>query len=160
MKKCVYAGTFDPITVGHSDIILKAMKLFDEVIVAVAENPEKKTMFDLETRFKMVRKSCEGLKNVKVVCHSGMLYELIKKENAVASVRGIRNVADLEYENSMAFYNAKLIPECITVYIPCEKNLEFVSSSAVRQLIKFGVDFKDFVPKGVEEIISKKQIKK
>ena len=160
MKKCIFAGSFDPITIGHVDIINKATKLFDEVIVAVAENPEKQTMFDLQTRLETVQKGCEGISNVRVVCHQGMLYRLLKAENAVASVRGIRNGVDLDYENSMAFYNAKLIPECITVYIPCEKNLEFVSSSAVRQLIKFGVDFKDFVPKGVEEIISKKQIKK
>ena len=131
MKKCVFAGTFDPVTKGHDDIIAKCSKLFDEVVVALCINVKK-------------------YKNVKVVYHDGLLVDLMKKENAVYYVRGLRNGRDYEYENDINFVNASLMPELVTIYIPASVKSVQVSSTAVRELLEFNRDVKDFVP---EEII-------
>lgn len=146
MKKCVFAGTFDPVTKGHEEIIAKCSDLFDEVIVAICVNVNKTTMFSVEKRLEFLKKTCAKYKNVKVLYHKGLLVDLLQKEGAKYNVRGLRNGRDYEYENEMNFVNSELMPEIVTIYIPCcDLNVQ-VSSSIVRELLKFGRSADRYVP--------------
>ncbi len=146
MKKCVFAGTFDPITKGHEEIIKKSSEIFDEVVVALCINTTKKAMFSVEQRLGFLRKVCDKYKNVKAVYHDGLLVDLMKKEGAIFNVRGLRNGRDYDYENDMNYINSDLMPEIITVYIPCSAMNVQVSSTAVRELLSFGRDASAYVP--------------
>lgn len=146
MKKCVFAGTFDPVTKGHEEIISKCSELFDEVIVAICVNVNKTTMFSVEKRLEFLKKTCEKYKNVKVMYHEGLLVDLLLKEGAKYNVRGLRNGRDYEYENEMNFVNSELMPEIVTIYIPCSDLNVQVSSSVVRELLKFGRHADRYVP--------------
>ena len=152
MRKAVFAGTFDPVTSGHEEIIKKSACLFDELIVALCVNVTKKAMFSAEERLEFLKATCEKYKNVKVVYHEGLLVDLMKEHGAIYNVRGLRNGKDYDYENEMNFINADLMPEIVTVYLPCSvKNLS-VSSTAVRELLTFKKDVSKYLPK---EIVDK-----
>ena len=152
MKIAVFAGTFDPVTSGHEEIIKKSASLFDELIVALCVNVTKKAMFSVEERLEFLKSVCEKYKNVKVVYHEGLLVDLMKEKGAIYNVRGLRNGKDYDYENEMNFINADLMPEIVTVYLPCSaKNLS-VSSTAVRELLTFKKDVSKYLPK---EIVNK-----
>ena len=153
MRKCVYAGSFDPVTKGHEDIIRKAALTFDEVVVAICHNPDKRYAFSEELRVEMLEKTCKKYTNVRIVRHEGMLVDLLKKENTVYNVRGIRNATDLDYENEMRFYNENLMPEIITVYFPCEDKNAHISSSAVKQLLRLGKSADEFLPEEIKGIL-------
>ncbi|MBQ7642715.1 MAG: pantetheine-phosphate adenylyltransferase [Clostridia bacterium] len=153
MRKCVYAGSFDPVTKGHEDIIRKAALTFDEVVVAICHNPDKSYAFSEELRVEMLEKTCKKYTNVRIVRHEGMLVDLLKKENTVYNVRGIRNATDLDYENEMRFYNENLMPEIITVYFPCEDKNAHISSSAVKQLLRLGKSADEFLPEEIKGIL-------
>lgn len=155
MKKCVFAGTFDPVTKGHDDIIAKCSRLFDEVVVALCINVKKSAMFSVEKRLEMLEAVVKKYKNVKVVYHDGLLVDLMKKENAVYYVRGLRNGRDYEYENDINFVNASLMPELVTIYIPASVKSVQVSSTAVRELLGFNRDVKDFVPEEILPILKR-----
>ena len=146
MKKCLFAGTFDPITTGHTAVIEKAIKLFDEVVVAVCHNTAKKTYFPLEVRLKAVEDACRGYKNVKVMHYEGFVVDLMKSEGIEYNLRGIRNGADYEYETEMHRVNSYLYKGMTTLFLPCETENEKVSSTLVRELIRCGKDFSAFVP--------------
>ena len=146
MKKCVFAGTFDPVTKGHEEIIAKCSDLFDEVIVAICVNVNKTTMFSVEKRLEFLKKTCAKYKNVKDLYHEGLLVDLLQKEGAKYNVRGLRNGRDYEYENEMNFVNSELMPEIVTIYIPCSDLNVQVSSSVVRELLKFGRSADRYVP--------------
>ena len=105
----VFAGTFDPITIGHEEIIKKGSELFDSLVVAICINEEKSTMFGVETRLEMVKTICKKYKNCNVVYHSGMLVDLMKEIGAKYYIRGVRNIADFEYESKMHFFNKKSV---------------------------------------------------
>lgn len=152
MKIAVFAGTFDPVTSGHEEIIKKSACLFDELIVALCVNVTKRAMFSVEKRLEFLNAVCEKYKNVKVVYHEGLLVDLMKEKGAIYNVRGLRNGKDYDYENEMNFINADLMPEIVTVYLPCSaKNLS-VSSTAVRELLTFKKDVSKYLPK---EIVDK-----
>ena len=152
MRIAVFAGTFDPVTSGHEEIIKKSAVLFDELVVALCVNVTKKAMFSVEKRLEYLKDVCQKYKNVKVVYHEGLLVDLMKECGAVYNVRGLRNGKDYDYETEMNFINADLMPEIVTVYLPCSaKNLS-VSSTAVRELLTFGKDVSKYLPK---EIIDK-----
>ena len=153
MRKCVYAGSFDPVTKGHEDIIRKAALTFDEVVVAICHNPDKSYAFSEELRVEMLEKTCKKYTNVRIVRHEGMLVDLLKKENTVYNVRGVRNATDLDYENEMRFYNENLMPEIITVYFPCEDKNAHISSSAVKQLLRLGKSADEFLPEEIKGIL-------
>ena len=146
MKKCVFAGTFDPVTKGHEEIIAKCSGLFDEVIVAICVNVNKTTMFSVEKRLEFLKKTCAKYANVKVLYHEGLLVDLLLKEGAKYNVRGLRNGRDYEYENEMNFVNSELMPEIVTVYMPCSDLNVQVSSSVVRELLNFGRSADRYVP--------------
>ncbi|WP_187648381.1 pantetheine-phosphate adenylyltransferase [Nitrosophilus labii] len=151
MNKVIYPGTFDPLTNGHLDIIKRAAKLFDEVIVAVAESKEKKPMFDLQKRVKMAKKAVQNLKNVKVIFFDSLLVDLCEKEGANVIIRGLRAVSDFEYELQMGYANQSLKEDLETIYLMPNLKNAFVSSSVVRTILQFGGDVSHLVPKEILE---------
>lgn len=150
---CVFPGTFDPVTNGHVNMISRASKLFDKVYVAVLINSRKNTMFDKDQRIKMLKASVKGIDNVSVDSFDGLLVDYAKKVKADTILRGVRNAADFEYENEMYMINSELCSDIDTIFMPADKNLAHVSSSAVRELLYFGKDIKGFVPEGIREYI-------
>ena len=156
MKKCVFAGTFDPFTIGHYGTAEKCLALFDEVVIAVAENKAKKCMFTADERAEMIRKTFAGDKRVKVVVWSGAVVDLLKAENTRFYVRGIRNTVDLEYENADFYASRRLDEDMITLYLPAEQNTLHVSSTLVKNCIAFEKPFEEYVPRAVYQYIKEK----
>ncbi len=146
MKTAVFAGSFDPITKGHEDIVLQAMPLFDEIIIAIGVNIDKKYAFPLEKRIKWIENTFAEYPKVKVVSYQGLTVEFCKKMNAGFIIRGLRNTTDFEYESIIAEANKKLNPEVETVFFLANPNLRCVSSSVVRDIIKNGGDLTAFIP--------------
>lgn len=158
MKRAIYPGSFDPATKGHLDILKRAAKLFDEVIVVVMTNPKKKDThsFTVEERVEFLSRCTEGMDKVKVDSYGGLLAEYAKKVDAVAVVKGLRAVSDFEDEFQQSLTNKKLNPELETVFLTAEAENMFLSSSVVKQVCSLGGDISDFVPKEIcEDIINK-----
>ena len=138
-KIAVFAGSLDPFTVGHLDIVKRASALFDEVWVLLAVNASKRYMFSEETRLEMVRKAVENIPNVKVDSFDGLTVDFAKRVGAKFLVRGIRNAADVDYEQTVAWNNKILFPECETVFLSSAPEHLMVSSTVVRELLKAGI---------------------
>ena len=155
-KIAIVPGSFDPITYGHIDIIKRSAQLFDEVIVAILVNPDKKYLFTLEEREEMIIESIKDFKNVKVDSFSGLLVNYAKKVNSTVIVRGLRAVSDFEYEMQLTFMNKALDDNIETFYMMANKQYSFISSSIVKGVSGFGADLSKFVPKHVEERLEKK----
>ena len=155
MKKCVFAGTFDPPTKGHKKIVFDSLKIFDEVVVAILINPEKRTLFSVEERERLLQKLFEGEKRVKVISFDGAVVDLLERENTPFYVRGVRNTIDFEYENSNFFANKKLKGDIVTIYLPAAQEELHISSSLVRNSVKFKKDFADLIPKEIHGEINK-----
>jgi pantetheine-phosphate adenylyltransferase len=153
MKKCVFAGTFDPPTTGHEKIIADCQKIFDEVVVAILENTNKKTLFSLDERLWLLNKLYSGNKQIKVRAFGGAVVDLLEEEGTPFYVRGIRNTIDFEYENQNAFANKKLKDDIVTIYIPAEQGELQVSSTLVRNSAHFKKDYKDYLPTAIAEDI-------
>lgn len=136
----VYSGTFDPITLGHEDVIVRASHLFDHIIVAVARAHHKQTRFDLDQRMALVQASFRELPNIKVMPFDGLIMDFCKVQGACAVVRGIRNVSDFDYEAQMAGMNAKLLPSVETVFVLPQPQYQCISSTLVREISKLGGD--------------------
>ena len=154
-KKCVFSGTFDPPTLGHKEVIESALKLFDEVIVAVMVNPQKKPYFSKEEREKMLKLTCPS-DRVRIVFFEGTVAELLEKEGTNFYVRGIRNTVDFEYENANYFATKKLKADVVPVYLPCPQELLHVSSSMVKNSLLFKTPISEYVTREVEEFILQK----
>ena len=148
MKRALFPGSFDPITLGHHDIILRGIKLFDEVIVAVGINAEKKYMFSLEERIEFIEKSFEGESKVKVVSYEGLTVDFCKQVGAQFILRGLRNPADFEFEKAIAHTNRKL-SEIETVFLLTAARTSYISSSIVRDVIRNKGDYSVLVPDSV-----------
>lgn len=146
MKTAVFAGSFDPITKGHEDVVLQALKVFDEIIIAIGVNIDKKYAFPIEKRIKMIENTFAECPNVKVVSYDGLTVDLCKKMNAGFIIRGLRNTTDFEYESVIAEANKKLNPDVETVFFLADPALRCVSSTVVRDLIRHGADLSDFIP--------------
>lgn len=155
-KIAIVPGSFDPITYGHIDIIKRSAQLFDEVIVAILVNPDKKYLFTLEEREQMINESIKDFNNVKVDSFSGLLVNYAKKVNSTVIVRGLRAVSDFEYEMQLTFMNKALDDNIETFYMMANKQYSFISSSIVKGVSGFGADLSKFVPKHVEERLEKK----
>lgn len=148
MKKAIYPGTFDPITNGHLDVIKRALKIFDKLIIAVAKNDKKKPDYDLETRINLVKNATSGL-NVEVIGFDNLLVDFAKEQKIYTIVRGLRAVSDFEYELQMHYANAELNEEIDTIYLmPSLKNA-FISSSIVRSIKAHGGDISKLVPSSI-----------
>ena len=157
MKTALYPGTFDPITNGHFDIIERALKLFDKVVVAVAQNQEKKPMFDLDCRIEMVKLACEGLNGVEVVGFENLTVELAREVDAPILIRGLRAVSDFEYELQLGYLNRSLNHDIETIYLMPRLSNAFVSSSSVRALLKYDAKIEHIVPSSVAAYIKDKK---
>lgn len=155
MKTCVFAGTFDPPTLGHLTVVNKALKIFDGVTVALMINTAKTTLFTHEERLAMLNELFKNEKRVKVVSFDGTAVDLLKAENTPFYVRGVRDVIDFEYENRNAFASRKLDKDMITIYIPAEQDELHISSSLVRNSVAFKKQFKDYVPEQIYELVNK-----
>jgi pantetheine-phosphate adenylyltransferase len=151
----VYPGTFDPITLGHEDIVHRAADLFDEVIVAVAGSTSKSTLFTLEERVALAQ-SVFKADNVKVVGFSGLLMQFVQEQGAQMVIRGLRAASDFEYEFQLAGMNRKLYPKLETIFLTPAEQYMFVSSSLVREVARLGGDVHQFVSPAVEDAIFKK----
>ena len=149
MKKCVYAGSFDPPTSGHKDVIDKCLKIFDEAVVAIMVNPNKTSYLTLEERERLLKELYKDEKRVKVVVFSGAAVDLLEQENTPFYVRGVRNTVDFEYENADMFASKKLKEDMITIYIPAEQDKLHISSSLARSSVKFNKDLSQIVPKEI-----------
>lgn len=150
-KIAVYPGTFDPITYGHLDVIKRATKLFDELVVAVADSNRKGTVFSTDERFKMVKHLTKDLPNVKVTTFSGMIVDHVKSLDSHIIVRAIRTFSDFEYEFQMALANRKLESEVETIFIMSSEEMTFISSSLLKDAASLGGDMSHFVPEYVAE---------
>lgn len=146
MKKAIFAGSFDPITRGHEDIVLQALPLFDEIIIAIGVNIDKKYAFPLEKRIKWIENTFAEYPKVKVVSYQGLTVDLCKKMNAGFIIRGLRNTTDFEYESIIAEANKKLNPDVETVFFLSTPELRCVSSTVARDLVKNHADLTDFIP--------------
>lgn len=146
---CLYPGSFDPVTRGHMDIIARAANIFDQVVVGVLHNPDKRGCFPVEKRVEMLRKACAKLENVRIIAYGGLLAQLTREENIRVVVRGVRGVADLESETMMARINHQLNPDLETIFLPSSPENGEISASMVRQLAAFGADLSAYVPSEV-----------
>jgi len=146
-RVAVYAASFDPITNGHLDLIERAAKLFDEVVVAVATNVEKSGgTFPVDERLALIRDAVSGMKGVRVDTIEGLLVDYLRRIGARIVIRGLRALADFEYEFEMALMNSHMFPEIETVFLMTSERWFYVSASRVRELVKFGADISEFVP--------------
>ena len=152
MKKAIFPGSFDPITNGHFDIIKRGVSLFDEVIVAIGVNAEKKYMFSLEDRKRFIEEAFKDEPKVKVITYSGLTIDLCKKENAEFILRGLRNPADFEFEKAIAQTN-RIMSKIETVFLLTAARTSFISSSIVRDVLRNGGDVSQLVP---ESVLTKK----
>ncbi|MFQ5598747.1 MAG: pantetheine-phosphate adenylyltransferase [Nitrospiria bacterium] len=145
----VYPGTFDPITKGHIDIISRALRIFETVVIAVSPNPRKTPLFDLKERLDMIREATGHLRKLRIESFDGLLVHYLKKIGAVAIIRGIRAVSDFEYEFQMALMNRKLDLSVETVFLMPSKEYTYLSSSLIKEVAGFGGDVSDLVPEAV-----------
>ncbi|WP_446719588.1 pantetheine-phosphate adenylyltransferase [Hydrogenophaga sp. OTU3427] len=136
----VYSGTFDPLTLGHEDVVRRAAGLFDELVLAVAMAHHKKTLFSLDERIAMARAALAGLPNVRVEPFDGLIMDFCREQGACAVLRGVRNVTDFDYEAQMAAMNRKLLPSVETVFLLPQAELQCISSTLVREISKLGGD--------------------
>ncbi|GKX66269.1 pantetheine-phosphate adenylyltransferase [Inconstantimicrobium mannanitabidum] len=156
MKIAVYPGSFDPITNGHLDVIERGTKIFDKLIVAVLINDAKKGLFDYEERVELIRKVTKHLPNVEVECFDGLLVDFMEQKDATVILKGLRAMSDFEYEFQMALMNKKLDNEIETLFMMTNAQYSYLSSSAVKQVVKFGGCIKGLVPDIVIPALVKK----
>lgn len=156
MKTAIYPGTFDPITNGHLDIVDRAVKLFDRVIITIARNLEKKPMFTEEERLDMIREAVKPYKNVEVDSFDGLLVHYARTKQASAIVRGLRAISDFEFETQMALMNRKLDSNVETVFLMPNEKYTYLNSSIVREIAKLKGDVTEFVPPVVRLSLERK----
>lgn len=159
MRTAVYPGTFDPLTNGHLDILDRAAALFDRVIIAVAANSNKETLFTLNERQELLRNEIKEMKNVEVSSFSGLTVDFARQCGAVALIRGLRAMTDFEYEFQLALMNKKLAPDIETVFLMTKSEYSFISSSAIKWAASLGGCIAEFVPPNVEQAIMDKHYK-
>jgi len=141
----VYSGTFDPMTLGHEDVVYRATQMFDKVVVAVAAAHHKKTLFTLEERLAMAKEVTQDFGNVSVVPFSGLLCDFVQSQSARVIVRGLRSVTDYDYETQMAGMNRHLAPEIDTIFLHTSASVQHISSSLVREIASLGGKIEDLV---------------
>lgn len=156
MPKVIYPGTFDPITNGHTDLIERAGRMFDEIVVAVAYNSKKQPLLNLEERCDLVRKATAHIPNVTVTGFSNLLADFVREQNATVILRGLRAVSDFEYEFQLADMNRRLAPEIESVFLTPANHLSYISSTLIREIASLGGNVSEFVDPAVAEALTKK----
>ena len=152
----IYPGTFDPLTLGHLDVLQRATVLFDEVIISAAKSTSKNTLLTLEERLAIINDSIKGFKNCRVESFDGLLVNYAKEKKANVIIRGLRAISDFEYEFQMALTNRKIAENIETVFLMPSEKYSYISSTLVREIAKYGGDVSDFVPQGAVKIITEK----
>lgn len=156
MRRAIYPGSFDPVTNGHLDVIERARKLFDEVIVAVAHNEEKQPLFTLDERLALLRQTVGGIDSVRIAHFEGLLVDFAVDQGAVAVVRGLRAVSDFEFEFQMALMNRKLQSAVETIFLMPKEEYTYLSSRIIKEIARLGGDVSSFVPGIVAMALGKK----
>lgn len=156
MKRAIYPGSFDPVTNGHLDVIERARKLFDEVIVAVADNDEKSALFTLEERLDLLRQTLGNIDNVRIAHFTGLLVDFARKQQASAVIRGLRAISDFEFEFQMALMNRKLEAAVETIFLMPTEEYTYLSSRIVKEIARLGGDVSKFVAAPVAKALSAK----
>jgi len=156
MATAIYPGSFDPITNGHIDIAKRATKLFDKLIVAVAEKKSQKTLLDIDERIFLVKDVFSDSDNIEVISFDGLITDLAKTKSVNLIIRGLRTISDFDYEFKMTAMNKKLNEDLETVFLTPTENFNFISSSLVREIAELGGDVSPFVPEPVKIILQKK----
>jgi pantetheine-phosphate adenylyltransferase len=157
MRRAIYPGSFDPVTNGHLDVIERARKLFDEVIVAVAHNDAKQPMFSLDERLELLRTTIGQHEHVQVAAFEGLLVEFAVQQKAVAVIRGLRAISDFEFEFQMALMNRKLECSVETIFLMPKEEYTYLSSRIVKEIARLGGDIAAFVPAPVVQAFARKQ---
>jgi len=157
MKRiAVYPGTFDPVTNGHVDLAERSLRMFDQVIVAVAANPKKQPLFELSERIVMFKKATKEYRNLVIEGFDGLLVDYVKERKAVAIIRGLRAVSDFEHEMQMALMNRRLDEDIETVFLMPNEEYSFITSTIVKEAASYGGDVSSLVRKGVVEKLRKR----
>ena len=156
MRRAIYPGSFDPVTNGHLDVIERARKLFDQVIVAVAHNDEKQPLFSLEERLALLGETAGKMDNVRIAEFSGLLVQFARAEKAGAVIRGLRAVSDFEFEFQMALMNRKLDDTVETIFLMPKEEYTYLSSRIVKEIARLGGDVSSFVPGSVAKALRRK----
>ena len=156
-KTAVYPGTFDPITLGHLDVIKRGLKIFDKIIVAVTDNPNKKPLFSVQERKEMIADAAKGL-DIEVDSFKGLLVDYVKAKKCSVILRGMRELSDFEFEFQQATVNRQLSPQTETVFIVTSAEYFYLSSSTVKEIAKLKGNVSGFVPEGVEKRLKKKLV--
>jgi len=155
-NKAVYPGTFDPVTFGHIDLIKRALKIFDTVVIAVAHNADKAPLFGVEERIAMLRQATRGMKGVVIESFDGLAVDYVRRKGSVVMVRGLRMLSDFEYEFQMAQTNRKLGQDIETIFMMPSESYSYLSSKLIKEAFALGADVKDFVPPFVAKALAKK----
>ena len=155
-KIAVYPGTFDPVTYGHIDLINRASKIFDNVIVAVAHSKSKGVLFSAKERVVMLKAAVKGIKNVTVDDFDGLVVDYVKRQKSNVMIRGLRMISDFEYEFQMALTNRKFSGDIETIFMMPHEDYSYVSSKLIKEAASLGADVSNFIPKHVEEALRKK----
>jgi len=156
LNLAVYPGSFDPITYGHLDIIQRGRSIFDRLVVAVARNPEKQTLFTVEERVELIKATVADLKNVEVDTFDTLSVDYVHKRGGRAILRGIRTVSDFEYEFQMALANRRLAPDIETVFIMARQEYSFIHAGMIKEIVRLGGKADSFVPPVIEDALKRK----
>lgn len=156
MRIAVYPGSFDPITMGHLDIIRRASVMFDKLVICVMTNSKKTPIFTPDERVELIKRAAAGIENVEVTSYGGLLADFAKQQGAGFIVRGLRALSDFEYEFQMALTNRKLYPDADTVFLTTSAEYMYLSSSIVKEVIRNGSFVKDAIPEPIAEDVIKK----
>jgi len=155
-KKAVYPGTFDPVTYGHIDLIKRALKIFDTVVIAVARNAEKKPLFSVEERLAMLKQATKGMRGVEIESFDNLAVDYVRGKGSVVMIRGLRMLSDFEYEFQMALTNRKLAQDIEPIFMMPSESYSYISSKLIKEAFAFGADVKDFVPSFVTKALERK----
>lgn len=158
-KRAIYPGTFDPLTLGHLDLIERSSLLFDEVVIAIGDNPDKNPLFSVSERAGMIKKATKDLPNITLVKFNSLLVDLAEELESNIVIRGIRSTTDFEYESQMTYANTSLKADLETVYLMPKLEYSFISSSVVRAILKFDGKIEHLVPSTILDEIEKKRKK-